>query len=1032
MTVKNFLSVKFGKEKETTQFSLIQDFKKELKDYEKQIKENILTKSEKDSLELSFAKWLLGLKNNIKHLSPEVQKKYEEVMKKLSDPNVDLKPEDIHFIIELLDSFSKQSKEIESDYLVQLDKTDLAEMKESIKEIRERKKELNSLKWSIGVKTDIKKVTQLSEKAKKYVEQLKVFEKEHPYWTKALMMLIPKEILATFFKTEKDDDNFWKMGKVMETIAKNNKKIDTKEITQMLKQFKWWVTSILVFLFDWIAPKEMREFLANVKKDFWNLSERDLLLVKSKLGGGVVNINTVVKESKEWIEWEKDKIQKILDSFVVKTQKTVKRFANKDISQQEARKLVEKMKIKELLEENTENVQSIYERMFWDPSKAKLENPNDLAAGLEIVSLPFRFFYRMVSVLHKEGYIKLSDILVYFKDKSVDVVLWTLWLLWGTKSILSGEIPTDKLVANLKEMMNEDPSIGKEVLAIILYRHGWIVFSTIANLVEFMGKSVIYGLTWETNVIKNFVDLYKWNVNEYVRVLKKLANEVPEADKWGVLKNLIIEIEQMENAGNFLSIFNENRTKNPNMKVSELITEYENKFWKSFPFKADEFINEPITSRKFRAEVAKNISNIWKSTENTISKLSAWLSSFKWMAWEQALLKEYWEHMKSVSAYLGEMILNDNIFSRLYSKYKNFEKFLKVAQFDELYNKGVFRFSSIEKANDFFKELWALAKESPTLVKNIIWKIPIISVVWFTAATTESKEEMVKNMAFLFPLIWEGYMVYDAMYNWKEDLTQATLWSVLFATSSGYIIYQLTKKDFRKIWKFLLWPLPDIWEIITFLSKTWFTATKVAWDALKLIKNWRFSIKELSKLIEFKFPKLHLKFSKLWKVWILLIIIFWGLDLAFASDEWAKEEIEKYKKECGDNINCIDNKIRQDWFGLDNETKGQFLSLSVYLKTGYYCDVKYKNWQFVLLVSEKNKAVPNYLFLERVKLLLQETLNRWWDNTKVSIIPSIELIRKIKKENNLHTREEFYNYLSALTYPKDIIEKIEEKLDKKS
>jgi hypothetical protein len=80
-----------------------------------------------------------------------------------------------------------------------LEETDLEALKNSIDTINKTKKELSSLK--IAPDTQLKKT---AEKIKEYKEQLKTFKKEHPYWTAALLTLLPAKFVSLFsFKEEK-------------------------------------------------------------------------------------------------------------------------------------------------------------------------------------------------------------------------------------------------------------------------------------------------------------------------------------------------------------------------------------------------------------------------------------------------------------------------------------------------------------------------------------------------------------------------------------------------------------------------------------------------------------------------------------------------------------------------------------------------------------------------------------------------------------------------------------------------------------
>jgi len=343
-----------------------------------------------------------------------------------------------------------------------------------------------------------------------------------------------------------------------------------------------------------------------------------------------------------------------------------------------------------------------------------------------------------------------------------------------------------------------------------------------------------------------------------LRVLKKLNKIIPHDLKINGVDILWNVMNELDEANNIVKLLKEK----PTLSWKEFLEEYKWKFGKSPKLLGD---IENISKESLKSVIANKISNIWWDLDRQISTFRSDMGkTFKWITATEATLDNLSKHVKKTTWFLSDVVKNDSLFNRTRSQLKKLWLTTNMMEIDPFYDRAVFKFKDVKTAKDFFGNLWKLAKQSPELLWFLFDKTPIFLVAWLSAAKWDSLVDFAKQLMYLIPLFGSGFMLIDALKVDNPDLTQVGISSVLLASETGYITYQLwvnwLKDGWKNVFKYILKPWRDVLEIAWFISRTWFTTVKVSSDALKLITKWKITTSELSKLLE------KTNFSKLWEL----------------------------------------------------------------------------------------------------------------------------------------------------------------------
>jgi len=984
------------------QENIFKDFKSELNSFKEQIEK----KASWETVNIDIEKYEKSLWNGLKSLENNIsdsseKNKFSNIVDKLISPTEQVDINDIIFLETILDWL--ESKEIEQ--------TDLESLQETIRELSPTKKNLSNLQQTVLPET--KKVEEVKKKIETYKEKLKTFSKEHPIWTKALIILLPTNLIWLFKKKEKN----------ISSTASNSMWWGWYNINKL----KLWLSflndffakiAVMFFSLPFIgAPKEMQDLLDEMS----NLKDVDPKILTQLWG----SMEEVVSESKEIAQDKLDKAESMLQNMLKSSLwKYVEQVSWKKLSEKEIDDLIKEMELKQLLKDNTEDIDGVIKALEW---KKYSPTTNGLWAGWETVTLPGKIFGRVTSVLMKHNYIKATDFGVYFARKSGEMFIGVMWLFGSWVEYLKWHIDWNNFADQIRELLWTSPDTAKEILWVMLYRHGGLVFSTLWKLSEYIWKTIISGFTWESKFTQNIKDVLKWEINEYVRIMRQIQTQLPA---W--LKNSVGWIDlfekmvwQLDEVNVAIKIIKENSS----IDGDKLIQKMEDKMWKS-----PEYLNSLkwVSSSSLKSSLSASIKNIWVALDTKVWDISSKVvGMFKWINSETKVLNSVSKSVQQQTKYLSEVVQNDDIFKKASGQLSKFKTLLSIAEIDYINDKMVYKFKDVKTANDFFKNLVILSKKTPELVWQIFDKMPIFAIAWLTAAMHDKNsnnsylKELATELTYLIPLWGSGYMLYDALYLHKPNYAQATTAWVLLWTEVWYVWYKIWTKDIKWLVEYIVKPWKDILDIASFASKTVFTGTKFVSDSLKLYKNWQLSSVELSKLLEkSNFSKLwSLLKSWKWKIWLLLLAIFGTYELAFADDKF-KDNLDKLKEDCNDNMKCMDEKIKKIWNDLGNDTRAQFVALSITLRT-WYEDIhwEYKDNKYNIRID--GTVLPNKTKLVILKNDINNVLNRYWKtNTDIELQIWDDLIKQTIEKNKFTTKKELQDYLIALWYWDKFIENI--------
>ena len=928
-----------------SQQDILKEYKVQLQELKKQIKENNFDKNHFDTL-------VKGLWKNVE-LKNEVSEK------------------DIDDLINYLENLEEN----------ELNEATLESMKNALNEIKKTKKSLDKLKKEVDKIDDKKKM--LEEKVNKYKEKFKKISEKHPFWTKALLSLLPDK-LKWLFLPKKQLSN-----------------VDSSDFFQIINKMKEFLskffTPILAFLFPFFAPKELKDFLQNIKNDLWNVD----LGILSKFTGKLWETFELSQEKKEEL------LNKINEKLKVAIKNTIKKISGENITEEKLNRIMEKINVKGLY--NDSEILKVWEALDWK----KVEWANWAKAWIEWLTLPFKLASKIFYVLNQEWYISIWDVVVHFGKKSGEIVLNSFSLLWSGVELIKWTISPGNFEKEVKDLLDTSPETWKLILSIMMYRHWWVLFSTVWKISEYLGKFIIYSLSGESSAYKTVVSGLKWNVDEYLRVLKKFNSLVPEDIKVQKLSLLEKTIKDLEKANELIKILN----KNPQITGRQL----KDKYPKLAKFLWDNIDN--LDAKKLRSVLSANIENIWKSLNLFIWEVPAYVSkTFKWIVWEKYLLNDLGKRIETTTKYLANVVRDDTLFWKTKSFLSRFWLTKEMLEIDPTYDKMVFKFKDVKTFKEFGNNLLILAKQSPEILRFMFDKLPIFVVAWLSVDSAKEGDlwEIVKNLSLLVPVIGSWFMLVDSLYVWKENLTQTYIASVLLIWEFGYIGYKwLIKRDLKWIINFILKPGKDLAEIVWAISKTVFTSWKVAKDFGKIVINW-VSIKNLDELKLLYKNKLSPALVKNPRL-VPFLLVFWFGTYLFADDN---DFIKEFKKTCKWDL---DDCLKAKWAELENEEKAQVIeaSFKTHLLSTEWISCEYKDWKYQIVFDENFSVLPNYEKISYLSQKIEKLLKKYWDeNVKILLSVKQSLVDKYFDKFEVKDNQKKRELLDSMGYPEKAIKEL--------
>ena len=454
---------------------------------------------------------------------------------------------------------------------------------------------------------------------------------------------------------------------------------------------------------------------------------------------------------------------------------------------------------------------------------------------------------------------------VWSSNDIINIAIPWIWLSWN--------IDTESLIEKL-DSMDEDK---RAALIWLLYRKWWIFFSAIGELSAAITR-VWLDVVLPSNTWVDWLKLFKDGILEGPEKQFRNIARLEQAITWVADNIYITKVEAV------IGKLKDNYKMMHIIESSRDIDWFKRQMsWKNASFIGNYMWNDfNINNYRDLDDISKLASQrVWSGfTEDFEIKLQAN---------KNHLIKEkafgFWK--SSAMQELNRAIENavkhqQNVLDRWFWVFSKFRETLSVSKVAHLSDKLVFEFQDKVWAKSFLKQMNVLAQSSPELIKWFFNKLPIISIVWFSAHSEKPfLEELLNQVPYLIPIVWPIALVWNSWIDWNDgvkvdNLEQLVLWGWFLAFDWYFLIKE---KWIQAKIRYLGKPIMDIYDIWRGTAEIWHKLYKTA----RVMPSPRESLKEaISKTNKFS-----------WKKRIAaLVVILWfsGVSYAMGSEDLSYEE----------------------------------------------------------------------------------------------------------------------------------------------
>ena len=483
----------------------------------------------------------------------------------------------------------------------------------------------------------------------------------------------------------------------------------------------------------------------------------------------------------------------------------------------------------------------------------------------------------------------------------------TLWMESGvflTKLIYRGIIPTSYIAAetasvwydvvklsiaplgifeelNIDSLNDITPDMTpeqKSILTMLIYKKGGMIFKTAGMLTEALARVWVEAATTTT---VTWLQVYKASFNSnYQKQIENLKTI------WDMLwdKNINSSIKTLTDAQQNLNHVMKNYKyihvlQDPLLKTTwDKITALK-KFWLNTDYLSADMsqaeLNQKVKSNHIKTKFQLNlVDNGWKT--------SVLKNNLLW-TWSTSDLRDF-NKVLTATWKAQEMLVTWTIRWKILWKWL---EMMHLPDISRLWDRLVFNFKSAKEAKVFAE----LIKRSPEMIGGIMWKLPIISIVWLsTIQDGDFMENLWNSFIDLIPFVGPINMISQWTLTWikswemsLENMT--TMWAgfLLLWVDSVFAFKEVAKWIANGTWwfswlaRYMAQPIRDIYGIWRWLWEFWYVALKWAPGSLK----------QLTKEAISKCKHLKWKVRAIAILWILWV---WISKTAFAGDN----EIEEY------------------------------------------------------------------------------------------------------------------------------------------
>lgn len=927
----------------------------------------------------------------------EEQKVLDAIFNKLESKQ-SLTLQDFEKIDKFVVSLKNKEKEISQIELQRL--REILESKKIVKEeLSEVKKRLVSKNLNISAER-LKRLEEYKDKIVNYIKQFKSFQKQYPWWSKAMLTYLPTNFVSFFHNKKEDNESLTKFWKIFNEI---------KKILETI------VTSILWFLFDLFAPKELKEFVSKVKKDFSKLSQEDVAIIRQFLMKDKDYIK-ILKTNEDLIDDVKTEIWENKEQIEKYKEVIIKNLQNRLASMLWIYSKQDKKKLKDILEKWWEKDIVSNRQELKNVSKENLEKLK--AWNIESISFD-NLFYEILwfsGISFLKLMVRLTDAGL-MKPGQLAIELWKMgvekWVNMAINSFLffpkvaTYIIKTDKL--SLEDIYNfvvDNDNLSEQsrmLLLVGIYRtiNTWW-FRYLGYLASLPFYPLSFGASLWGNVKKThlfFEGIAYKNIEKQLKLLSEVESKILNiSEKDGIFSHLLEAFRQYKKAISVSIAYQKAKNLDEFKNILKQHNLLEDKEVKNL---LEELTNDIFKTKKGNKVIADFIHKIKWSIENFDDVFwKQWIQEFKKYLWPYFWRTRFYDDTLSLlkeSLAIQESLYNEwklgKVSKKIEDYIRRFKFGVKISWLTD--TKDALHFQDdIKSFKDFVEDLKILVKESPHLARYIFRTFPI----WILSKDIIDKirswdgevRDVIEIMTTFIPIVWPIVFLSEEWVDKDWQLKNEAVWVALAWMGIDTFVLINSVKKIEDLLRLITQPVVDLsrwvltaWQILVRVSGLWRIKIiepkkigrieKIEIFIRRLLESWKFW--EIFK-------------GKVWRIVAVLAIYYGSKEIYnIISENLEKNRalievnlMKEITQKAEDGTEAINQYIFENWSTFDMQEKeillgayiAYYLWLSPFEVEEYIKDIKYdeNTNTFNVSLTDKAKDLKNIDFKIRMEDLL--------------------------------------------------------------
>ncbi len=856
---------------------------------------------------------------------------------------------------------------------IELNRAELLKLKEVVENTRWFKKDLIRLRQNISLTSEkLERLQDLKTKLIDYIKKYHNFQKKYPIWSKVVLKFLPPSVLWLFLSRQESNDEyitwFWKV------------------IWEIKKFFENIVIFIYSLFFDLFAPKEVKQWLTQVRQYFNNLSQEDISLLKDLLQKDERYTDILKYFNKEdwWLETDnlffKENIEQYKEVLINTLMKKLTFLLN--ITSKE-----DKNKLKDWLEQRWQYIKQRGKPLKQDflekLSEWKLDelSISDIFEGiwLGVVSV-----YKLTTILCKKWLITPWQIIIKTSKSVVEwsyqivlesisffpkVFWYVLFNWWSLKDLYD--------FVDLNKLSEEE----KTLFLVGIYR---FLISDIWDILSHIGAAPFYLLSSAASIgedvtkFKLFTESLRFNqIEKQLKVLSEIENKLLglPLQQWWIYKHILTALLEYKK---WIAVSWAYHNAKDYSQFKKLLENIGYSTDRDIVHNIFEEIKKSKLENSFKWDEVRHIVGKY------IDKLSAGIKRIDddfWRWFKELIYQKLWPYFWktnlfkfSISTLADSLRFNADIIeaweiSKFWQKRKSKFKFsYETTNLTDIRDVVHFQ-GNLNDLKDFFKDLKIIAKESPQLARYIFRTMPI----WIVSSDIidafkkwEGVEEIVKVLTmfipFVGPVVFLGEDIIKT--NGEISLTKAGVAGVWISLDAWYFLRNVRKFD--DILRYSFQPIEDIVKWVSTGVLYWY---RIIWGRIVSMNSSLWKVwPEVQKFIEF-FKRWRVKKAFRYAVAILLMFLTakeW-IELFGKYVVWKEakllQDLARLSKQ---GERAVNEYIFKNWNSFSKEERESLILAYI----SYYMNLTPEEiWEFIddvkIKIDEKSgKQIVNIVFTD--------------------------------------------------------------------